>query len=88
MSIFAAYIFLIFLDTQLHEAKISEKKTFLNFLLVVFYFFPGGFNFFQVVFTYSVKFVTQKLGVGTIYLGLMGARFLIESVMLAFLKIH
>ena len=38
--IFAPYNFLIFLDTQLHEPKISEK-TISEFLAMVFQFFSG-----------------------------------------------
>ena len=50
--IFAPYIFLIFLDTQLHEPKISETTI------------SEYFSFFRRNFNYSVEFGTQMIGDG------------------------
>ena len=52
--IFAPYNFLIFLDTQKHEPKISDK--------IISEYFSEGFAFFRRNFTHSEEFGTQKIG--------------------------
>ena len=54
--IFAPYNFLVFLNTQLPEPKISEKN--------ISEYFGKIFYFFQKTFTYSEDFSAQKIGGG------------------------